>query len=97
LVEFGLSRRKSSGEIVIIQGRLDDDVTVIFQVLRFDAAWDRMPAVQEKNLHAVPSDFSLRSHMFTVGFPAGPRSDADAASNSSTGKPHIVADSRFPA
>ena len=48
LVELGLGGRKSSGEIVVIEGRVDDFVAVVLQVRRFDAAWDRMPAVSGK-------------------------------------------------
>jgi hypothetical protein len=45
LIELSLGGPKSSGEIVVIKGGVDDDVAVLGEVSRFDATWDRMPAV----------------------------------------------------
>ena len=35
----------------VIQLQVDDFVAVFLQVCRFDAAWDRLPAVEEKDGH----------------------------------------------
>lgn len=43
LIEFSLGGRYSSGEIIVIECRIDDLVAVIFQVGRFDATRDRVP------------------------------------------------------
>jgi hypothetical protein len=45
LVELGLGGRNGSGEIVVVQGRIYDDMAVPGEGGRFDAAWDRMPSL----------------------------------------------------
>jgi hypothetical protein len=60
LIELGLGGRKSSGEVIVIQSRIDDFVAVVLQVGRFDAAWDRVPAVKEEDFHWVESSFSFK-------------------------------------
>ena len=38
-------------EVVVIKGRIDDGVAVVFQVGRFDAADYAVPTVKEEYLH----------------------------------------------
>ena len=47
-VKFGLSRGNGGFKIIVIQGGIDDFMAVILKVGRFDATWDRMPAVKEE-------------------------------------------------
>ena len=47
-VELGLGRGKCGVEVVV-ESRVDDLVAVIFQVGRLDAAWNRVPAVEEQD------------------------------------------------
>ena len=51
LVERCLSGAKSNVEIVVIQGWVDDFVSVLGEVSRFDAAWNGLPAVEEEDFH----------------------------------------------
>jgi hypothetical protein len=48
-VERLLSGSDSGGEIVVIEGWVDDGMAVILQVGRFDAARYAVPAVEEEN------------------------------------------------
>jgi hypothetical protein len=41
------------GEILVGQFRIDNLVSIFRKVGRFDAAWDRLPAVEEEDFHAV--------------------------------------------
>src|SRR6516165_8870506 len=45
LIELGLGDPDRLVEVLIGQLRVDDLVAVLHQVGRFDAAWDRLPAV----------------------------------------------------
>ncbi len=51
LIVFGLSGADGQIEVVIVQCRVDDFVASVFQVGRFDAADDAVPAVEEKDSH----------------------------------------------
>lgn len=53
LVERGLGDSQSSLEIVFVEGRVDGLVAVLGKVGRFDAALNRMQAVEEEDLHGV--------------------------------------------
>jgi hypothetical protein len=48
-VELLLGDLDGLGEIIVRQNRIDDLMAVLRQVLRFDAAWDRVPAVEEED------------------------------------------------
>ncbi len=50
-IEFSLGGFEGSGEVIAIQGWVDDLVAVVLQLGRFDATWDRVPAVEEENFH----------------------------------------------
>ena len=50
-VELGLGDADGLLHVLIGQRRVDDLVAVVFQVGRLHAAWDRVPAVQEKDFH----------------------------------------------
>jgi hypothetical protein len=60
LIECSLGGRKSGGEVIVIEGRVDDFVAVLGEVRRLDAAWDRVPPVEEEDFHGVEISFSLR-------------------------------------
>jgi len=51
LVELDLGDPDSLLEVLIGQLRVDDLVAVLGQEVRFDATWDRLPAVKEKDFH----------------------------------------------
>ena len=51
LVELLLGDLDGLCEILVGQLRIDDFVAVLRQEGRFDAAWDRLPAVKEENFH----------------------------------------------
>lgn len=51
LVELGLGDADGLFHVVVGQRRIDDGVAVIFEVGRFDAAWDGVEAVQEEDGH----------------------------------------------
>jgi hypothetical protein len=53
LVELGLSDPDRLVEILVGQFRIDDLMAVLDQESRFDAARDRVPSMQEENLHEV--------------------------------------------
>ena len=48
MIELLLGDLDGLGEILVGQLQIHDGVAVLRQVRRFDAAWDRMPAVQEE-------------------------------------------------
>jgi hypothetical protein len=50
-VELGLGGADGLVEVIVIEGRVEDLVTVLDQVGRLHAAGDRMPAVEEQELH----------------------------------------------
>jgi len=68
LIEFSLGGRYSSGEIIVIECRIDDLVAVIFQVGRFDATRDRVPAVKEEDFHLLRT-FSRLGFSFSAKSP----------------------------
>src|ERR1022692_1314565 len=49
MVELLLGDLNGLGEILVGQLRVDDLVAVLGEVRRFDAAWDRTPAVKEED------------------------------------------------
>ena len=49
LVELSLGDSDSLSKVVVRQLGVDDGVAVILQVRRFDATWDRMPAVEDED------------------------------------------------
>jgi len=49
LIELGLGDADGGIEIVG-QGRIENNVTMVLQVRRLDAAWCRLPAVEKKGL-----------------------------------------------
>ena len=51
LVEFFLGGANSGIEVVVIKGRVDDGMAVVLQVRRFDAARNRVPAVEKEYEH----------------------------------------------
>ena len=51
LVELFLSNPDGLGEVVIRQFRIDDLLAMPGQERRFDAARNRMPAVEEEDFH----------------------------------------------
>ena len=73
LVELGLGGCDSSGEIVVIECWIDDFVAVIFQVGRLDAAWDRVPAVEEEN-RGHDNSASCRASEISMSLAACPHS-----------------------
>ena len=52
-VELGLGDADGGVEVVVRQGRVQDLMAVVLQVGRLHAAWGRLPAVEEKNSHAI--------------------------------------------
>jgi hypothetical protein len=60
LIELGLGDADGFRHVVVRELRIDDGVAVLGEVRRLDAAWDRLPAVQEKDFHEVEPSFSLR-------------------------------------
>ena len=52
--------RDRLGEVLVGQLRVDDLVAVVLQVRRLHAAGDRLPAVEEENLHDVGGSLGLR-------------------------------------
>ncbi len=50
-IVFCLSGSKSQIEVVIIEPGIDDRMTMIFQIGRLDATWDRVPTVKEEDDH----------------------------------------------
>jgi hypothetical protein len=51
LVELGLGDCEGGGEVVVRKSGVDDGVAVVFQVGRFDAARNGLPAVKKENEH----------------------------------------------
>ena len=51
-VELALGDPHGLGDVLVRQGRIDDGVAVPNEVGRFDAAWDRVPAVEEQDSHS---------------------------------------------
>jgi hypothetical protein len=51
MVAFGLGGADGLVEVVVIEGRVDDLVAVIGEVGRLDTSRNRMPAVEEEDLH----------------------------------------------
>ena len=60
LVELGLGDADGLGEVVVGQRRVDDLVAVVLQVGRLHAARDRVPAVEEEDLHDAGGSLGLR-------------------------------------
>lgn len=57
----------SSGiEIVVIERRVEDIVTVVLQVGQFDTASDRFPAVEEEDSHGFSNIDSWRRKSLTM-------------------------------
>jgi hypothetical protein len=50
-VELGLGGADGLVEVIVIEGRVKDLVTVLDQVGRLHAAGDRVPAVEEEDFH----------------------------------------------
>ena len=61
LVELGLGDLDGLGEVLVGQLRVDDLVAVLGQEGRLDAAWDRLPAVEEEDFHRRIWDSFARS------------------------------------
>lgn len=55
LVEFCLSSFHSCIEVVVVKLGVKDRVSVVFQISRFDATGNRLPAVEEEDFHAIVS------------------------------------------
>ena len=51
LIELGLGGLECPREVIVIERRVDDCVSVAFKLGRLDAAWDGMPAVKEEDSH----------------------------------------------
>ena len=60
VVELGLGDSDGLGEILVRQLRIDDLVAVVFQEGRLDAAWNRLPAVEEEDFHDAGGSIALR-------------------------------------
>jgi hypothetical protein len=52
-VELGLGSPNGCSEIVVIQGGVDDGVTVVLEVSRFNAPRDAVPTVEEEDEHGL--------------------------------------------
>ena len=52
-VELRLGRGDGRAEVVVIEGRVEDFKAVLGEVGRFDAARDRVPAVEKQDFHAI--------------------------------------------
>jgi hypothetical protein len=50
-IELVLSGSAGEFEIIIVELGVDDLAAVLLEIGRFDAAWDTLPTVQEKNFH----------------------------------------------
>jgi len=59
LVELSPSGLDCQHEVIVIKRWVDDFVAVVLQVGRFDAAWDRVPAVKEEDFHFSPCSTNI--------------------------------------
>ncbi len=60
-VELSLGDADGGIEVVVGQGGVQNFVAVVLQVGRFDAAWSRLPAVEEEDSHGDQSNDNNRS------------------------------------
>ena len=68
LVELLLGDADGQSEILVGQLRIDDLVAVLRQEGRFDAAWDRLPAVKEEDFHGGHCILPPASRKFWIYF-----------------------------
>jgi hypothetical protein len=59
LFELGLGGLEGFLEVLVVEIGIDDLVAVVLQVGRFDAAWDRVPAVKEEDFHFSPCSTNI--------------------------------------
>ena len=71
LAKLGLGSAKSSVEVIVIEGWIDDLVAVLCEVDWFDATGDRMPAVKEEEFHVATyaSSFPANRHLLELKEP----------------------------